>query len=57
MKGTSLWAILALTAINVAEKEASVPECHRYGVTEKQEAWIGLFCHALDRKEGRYVAE
>lgn len=55
MKGKSLWVILALVAIDAAEKEVNVPECHSYGVTERQEAWIIRFCHEIDRKEGRIV--
>ena len=53
MKGTSVWAILALAAASGAEKEVSVPECHSYGVTERQEAWIVRFCHIIDLREGR----
>lgn len=53
MKGKTLWAILALVSVSGAEKEVSDIDCHLYGVTKKQEAWITRFCREIDVREGR----
>lgn len=51
MKGKSLWAILALASVSSAENVDIEPQ--RYGVSEKQEAWIARFCSERNVLEGR----
>lgn len=50
MKGNIL-AIIAVAAVSTVEKVDIEPK--RYGVSEKQEAWIARFCSERNVLEGR----